>query len=267
VDLRGGKMLFKFNTSMKTKIIILIIACTIGAGIVASEGYKNYMQSKNKQNTSTDKSSLKEKVSDAAAEKAEADKVMAEQKLVNDEIQKKADQKQEDEKKQAEAAKVKALDDKAEQGHIAFNAKKYVEAIAIEDEVIEEDSTSYKAYNVKGIALCYSQNFDEGMKNIDKALTINPNFGYARFNKALAYELFGYYDEAIAWYNKALQVENYIWSYYGIASIYGRRGDVENTVKYLKIAVDMDSSVKSIAAQEHDFNPVKNSQAFQQLLK
>ena len=39
-------MIFKFNISMKTKIIILIIACIIGTGIVVNEGYRNYVKSK-----------------------------------------------------------------------------------------------------------------------------------------------------------------------------------------------------------------------------
>ncbi|WP_415875492.1 tetratricopeptide repeat protein [Clostridium sp.] len=105
------------------------------------------------------------------------------------------------------------------------------------------------------------------MKNIDKALNINPNYGYGRFNKALAYELYGHYDEALSWYDKALEVEKYVWSYYGKASIYGRRGDVANTVKYLKIAIDMQESVKEEAKKEKDFDNVRNSKEFMELVK
>ena len=105
------------------------------------------------------------------------------------------------------------------------------------------------------------------MKNIDKSLQLNSDFGYARFNKALAYELYGNYEEALNWYDKALKVENYIWSYYGKASIYGRRGDVSNTVRFLKIAVDMSPDIKEIAREEEDFNPVKDSREFQDVVK
>ncbi|KOA18289.1 tetratricopeptide repeat protein [Clostridium homopropionicum DSM 5847] len=142
----------------------------------------------------------------------------------------------------------------------------YQNAIEIADEIIKKDVTFYKAYNIKGIALCFSHNFDEGMKNIDKCLSINPSFGYGRFNKALAYELYGHYEESLEWYDKALEVENYVWSYYGKASIYGRRGDVENTVKYLKIAVEMDSNVKNEARNEKDFDKVRNSNEFKKLV-
>ncbi|MBW9159489.1 hypothetical protein G9F71_026745 [Clostridium sp. FP2] len=88
------------------------------------------------------------------------------------------------------------------------------------------------------------------------------------FNKALTYELFGYYDDAIVWYKKDLQVEkNFEWSYYGIASIYGRKGDVTNTVKYLKLAIHINPNVKTIAKSESDFNNVKQYVTFKQLLK
>ena len=67
---------------------------------------------------------------------------------------------------------------------------------------------------------------------------------------------------ALKWYNKALEVEEYVWSYYGISSIYGRRGDIDNTMKYLNKAIQMDSGVKEVAKTEHDFDPVKNSEEF-----
>lgn len=148
----------------------------------------------------------------------------------------------------------------------AFFNGEYESTIKMADEIIKKDVNFYKAYNIKGIALCFSHNYDEGMKNIDKCLSINPNFGYGRFNKALAYELYGHYDEALKWYDKALEVENYVWSYYGKASIYGRRGDVENTVRYLKIAIAMDTNVKNEARNEKDFDNVRNSPKFKELV-
>jgi tetratricopeptide (TPR) repeat protein len=163
--------------------------------------------------------------------------------------------------------KERFLEDKYKESVKDFSNKKYVECINVANEIIDQDKNSYKAYNIKGIALCYNKDFDEGMKNIEKALELSPNYGYARFNKALAYELYGFYDEALTWYDKDLEVENYIWSYYGKASIYGRRGDVENTIKYLKIAIDISPDIKKIASEEADFGPVKDSKEFQALIK
>ncbi|MCR1934476.1 tetratricopeptide repeat protein [Clostridium tepidum] len=161
----------------------------------------------------------------------------------------------------------KKLEDKCEEGKKLFFDKKYDEAIKIENEVIKEDINFYKAYNIKGIALCYSGNFEEGMKNIDKALDIKPDYGYARFNKALAYELYEKFDEALKWYDRSLDIEKYEWSYYGKASIYGRRGDVKNTVECLKKAIEISPGVKEEAKHEADFDPVKDSDEFKALIK
>ena len=150
--------------------------------------------------------------------------------------------------------------------NLFFNEGNYEKAIEKANEIINQFPESYKAYNIRGIAKAYNGDFDEGMKDIDKALDLNPKFGYARFNKALNYELYGEYDKALTWYDKALEVEDYVWSYYGKASIYGRRGDVENTIKYLKIAISMDSSVKDEAKTESDFDNVRDSKEFQDLI-
>lgn len=224
--------------SFKKKIIVFCILAFVVIGIAVKEAVNNY------------NSNAQNKLLEKLDKKSSSNKEQITSKT-NQETSKQND----------------VYEDKYNQSYKDFGDKNYSECIKKADEIIKDKPDFYKAYNIKGIALCYSNNYDEGMKNIDKALQIKPDFGYARFNKALAYELYGHYDDALTWYDKALQVENYIWSYYGKASIYGRRGDVQNTVKYLKIAVDMSSDIKQIAAKEKDFDPVKNSKEFQDLIK
>lgn len=147
-----------------------------------------------------------------------------------------------------------------------FFENKYDEAIEKSNLLINEFPKSYKGYNIRGIAKAYNGNYEEGMKDIDKALDIQPKYGYALFNKALTYELYEKLDEAIEFYNKALEVEKYVWSYYGIASCYGRRGDVENTIKYLSEAIKLDESIKNHAREEVDFDPVRSDSRFINLI-
>lgn len=170
-------------------------------------------------------------------------------------------------KNQQKSTKDNKLEIEYKKAEGLFRQKQYSNSIKQADEIIRNNPKFYKAYNIKGIALCYSGDYENGMKNIDYALEISPEYGYARFNKALAYELYGKYDEALAWYDKDLEIEKYVWSYYGKASIYGRRGDVENTVKYLKEALHMSPEIKSIAKEEKDFDPVKNSSEFKKLIE
>jgi tetratricopeptide (TPR) repeat protein len=164
-----------------------------------------------------------------------------------------------------------ALEAEYQKGYQAFFQHQYTRAIQIEDDVIKKSPSFYPAYNVKGIALCYLGDYSDGMANIEKSLKLHPNYGYGQFNKALALELFGHYAQAIKEYQKAIAVaDNHwkMWSYYGIASIYGRRGDVKDTVTYLEKAIAMNPTlIKEHARTESDFNPVRNSEQFQQLIR
>jgi len=164
------------------------------------------------------------------------------------------------------AEKEARLEKTAQKGYDLFFAKEYSEAIATEDSVIAEDPTFFKAYYIKGITQCYSGKYAEGSKNIDKALELSPDDYMARFNKALSLELYAHYDEALVWYQKSIDISKGEWSYYGIASIYGRRGDVADTVEYLKLAIDIDPDIRNYAKTEKDFNNVKNSKEFKQLI-
>ncbi|AOR22443.1 tetratricopeptide repeat protein [Clostridium taeniosporum] len=152
------------------------------------------------------------------------------------------------------------------EAYTLFFSREYNKSIKKSNEIIKEFPNSAKGYNIRGIAKSYSESFEAGIKDIDKALEIQPQYGYAIFNKALTYELYGKLDEALLWYNKNLEIENYIWTYYGIASIYGRRGDVKNTIKYLSKAIEIDGVVKNQAKEEDDFNPVRDAKEFQDLI-
>lgn len=151
-------------------------------------------------------------------------------------------------------------------GYNLLYEKKYDEAAKAEDEVIQLYPDFYKAYDIKGIAQCYEGNYKDGVSNILKCLNLKNDYGHGRFDMGLANELQGNYDSAIEWYKQALQVESYEWSYYGIASIYGRRGDVKNAVDYLKQAIAINPNVKDEARHEEDFNNVKNSNEFKEVI-
>lgn len=144
-----------------------------------------------------------------------------------------------------------------------FFSNEYQNAINKANEIIDNYPNSYRGYNIRGIAKAYIGDYQGGMNDIEKALSIKNDYGYAIFNKALTYELYGNMNDALNGYNKALEIEDYVWSYYGIASIYGRRGDVNNTMKYLNKAIEIDPAVKEVAKNEHDFEPVRSSEEFQ----
>ena len=235
---------------LKIKAYIFFLLSLVAIGIVVSVGIQNQK--------------IKVRNTEAVLKLEKESKQEDEKRVL--EVKKKEE---EEEKKSQE--KLKQIEDEYQKGYKAFISGQYSTAINIENEVIAKDNISYKAYNVKGIATCYSNGnkFDEGMSYIDKALELKPDYAYARFNKALANELFGHYEVALQLYDKALEVKDPVWdvwSYYGKASIYGRYGDVVKAVENLKIAIDMDIAVKDIAAKEADFAKVRSSKEFQNLI-
>ncbi|WLC83577.1 TPR end-of-group domain-containing protein [Clostridium estertheticum] len=213
--------------SFKIKLIIFTIICVMAAGIVVNAKIKNSNVIE-----INDKNGMKNK------------------QLQECEIKNQAD-----------------LEKRWKIGYDQFFEGEYAKAIATENQVLKEDSKFYKAYAVKGIALAYNGDFKGGMRQIDNSLKLKPDYGYARFNKALAYELYGYYAEAIKWYENDLEVEKSEWTYYGIASIYGRKGDINNTVKYLKLAIVINPNIKNEAKNEKDFENVKQYNQFKLLIE
>ena len=225
-------MRIKFPGSKKIKYIILMLLTFIVIGIFLKERNENLNKAKSQ--NQIEKSEIKEQ---------------------------KIDSKKIDEEKN------KKFDVEYDKAYNAFFAKNYLEATNIATSIIEIKPKYYKAYNIRGIAKAYNGDYESGMKDINKALELKSDYGYARFNKALNYELYAHYDEALEWYNKALKVEEYVWSYYGIASIYGRRGNVQESIKYLKKAISLDEGAKKAAKTEKDFDPVRDSKDFQDLIK
>lgn len=228
---------FKLPGNLKTKKIILTVLVLISIMIVIQFAFEN-----RKSNVNTNKESSSEELIISSDNNLKEEETKSEEDILY------------------------------EDAYNTFFAGDYNGAVAKADLVIAKYSESYKGYNIRGIAKAFAGSFDDGMADINKALELNPKFGYAIYNKALNYELYGYYNESLVWYNKALDIEDYMWSYYGIASIYGRKGDVSNTVKYLNEAVRAEgaesgkSAIKEEAKTEKDFDSVRTSAEFQNFI-
>lgn len=220
--------------SLKSKKILLAILVCVAIGIIIKVNLDNKKQEEIKQ-----------------------------QKVEEQRLEEEAYQKQKDEVDKKLKEKEELLYNDAFK---TFHSFDYKGAIEKANKLLEEFPSSALGYNIRGIAKGYSGDFEEGMVDIDKALEIDPDYGYALFNKALNYELHNRLDEALVWYDKALDVEEYVWSYYGIASIYGRRGDINNVVKYLQKAINLDQGVKEHAKGEVDFNPVRGNKQFENII-
>jgi len=160
-----------------------------------------------------------------------------------------------------------ASEELSEKGFEEYNQFNYVTAISYFDRAIVLDTNNYKAYNGKGIALCFKGQYSNGMPLIQKALDMKPDYANGYFNMAMAYKLQKDYDNSLAFFNKALAIDpNDTWSYYGIATIYADRGDINTSLEYLKKAIDLEPVVKDVAKEQDHFQPYLNNEAFQKLV-
>lgn len=161
----------------------------------------------------------------------------------------------------------KELEDKYKKGLDAFNKKQYYDAINIENEVVAQDDKFYEAHNIIGLSYCYIKKYNESMAAIDKALSINEDYTSALLSKAICYETFAHYDEAIAWYNKALMKGDNPFCYYGIAGSYASKGNSEEAISNLKIAIEKDPTLKDRVKNDLDFVSLKNLKEFTDIIK
>lgn len=214
-----------------TKVVTLLLVCLMSLGVVACDN-----------NTKENDDKIKaEAAKEEEKEKAEKEEKVKERKGYEDDLSK---------------------------VYEAFDKSDNKRAIEVCTELVTKVEDPYEAYALRGYAKAMNGNFDDAMKDIDKALEINPNYGRGRHYKAFTYKLFKKNDKALEWFIKSVEAEEYSWSYFGAACLYSVKNDKENAIKYLKKAVELEpDAIKSRSKTEDDFKNIKNSKEYKELMK
>ena len=83
-----------------------------------------------------------------------------------------------------------------------------------------------------------------------------------------AYKLQNSYDKSLYWFEKTIQGDpKNTWSYYGIATIYADQENTQESLKYLKKAIELDQVVKAVAQQQSHFAQMRKMPEFQALVR
>lgn len=151
----------------------------------------------------------------------------------------------------------------------AYGKGDHLNALELANKALEKDSENYKALSLKGIIQAFDVSPEEGIKTVEKALSINPNYVQADFDMAMAQKLGKHYDESICYFQKVLDKDpKNTWSWYGIATNYADKRDKAKALEYLKKAVDLDpQNVKPQAAAQDHFQWLHGDPDFQNLVK
>lgn len=98
--------------------------------------------------------------------------------------------------------------------------------------VVERTPNDPNAYNIRGAALGKAGRYDDAIADFNRALQINPRFAQAYANRGLVYRLKNDDANALADYNRALQVNPQY------ANAYVRRGNVYRRQNQLALALE-----------------------------
>lgn len=224
----------------KVKVTVFIIFAIIGVAILVNTALDN-----RKKEADTKKSY------NAQIDAKENSKKQAEIKQQQ--------QEQEEQKKEADQ---KAIDDQCKQALQLLNETNYYGASDEADIILKVSPENYEAHAIKGIALCYIRKQIDGLKEIDEALKIKPDSAFVLYYKGLAYELYWQYDDAIKYYTQGTQVtnkdSNISWCYYGLASCYNKKNDVDKAKEYINKAVENSADMSKVVSTDKSLSKLYN---------
>lgn len=154
-----------------------------------------------------------------------------------------------------------------------YSSNRYDDAISLCNQALASNPNCFWAYNLKGIATYFANGNSVAtacLALIDKSTSINPNYSYGYFNKALIQKGIKDWNDSLANFNKVLSLKpNDTWSYYGIATVYADTDQTDQALQYLKLAIDTDpSDVKAQVKEdmERHFSRLQSDARFQALV-
>jgi tetratricopeptide (TPR) repeat protein len=176
--------------------------------------------------------------------------------------------------------------------------KCYREALSSCDRAIELKPHSYQAWIHRGLILANLNRYEESLVSCDKAIKLNPASHEAWINRGVILANIKRYEEATASYDRAIELEpddqygtycrvtssrlgrseevNYNFvvaikpslanAFYNRACSYGLRNMLEEAILDLQKAIKLNSEFFELARTDHDFDLIRQSEAFQKLL-
>jgi tetratricopeptide (TPR) repeat protein len=127
-------------------------------------------------------------------------------------------------------------------GIIAFDNKKYNDAIKFFTKSIELDPYKPATYLNRGVVYLTLNNLKAALKDFDKAIEINPLYTEAYVNRGSAYILLEDYDNAILSFNEAIKLNpNDAVAYFMRAQVYQHIGEIKLAENDFNMACQLDN--------------------------
>ncbi|MCE9644561.1 MAG: tetratricopeptide repeat protein [Chloroflexi bacterium] len=137
---------------------------------------------------------------------------------------------------------------------------------------IQAESTNAHVWNEKGNVHFKQENFDEAIRAYNKAIQIDPAFGWPYSNLALVYFTQGQYTEAILLYQRSVELlssnKEKALSLNGLGNVYRRMNDYGNAVIAYRKAAELDADtagMRDTADHSQVDEGLKTAQAWNEL--
>jgi len=154
-------------------------------------------------------------------------------------------------------------------GVCLLELQQYQEAIVSYEQAIKVKPDYADAWNNRGVSLAKLQNYQEAVKSYNQALAIKNDYSDAWNNRGVSLSKLGIYGEAIACYDNATKLRPEFFSaWYNKARCYALQSRVEAAIESLQKAMSLNAKyAREMAKQEPDFENIRHTDDFQQLIK
>ncbi|MCT7966514.1 tetratricopeptide repeat protein [Laspinema sp. D1] len=142
------------------------------------------------------------------------------------------------------------------------------ESMKMQTRMEEPFQEIFGIYVTQGNELFREGRYENAVEMYDKATEINPECYEAFLGQGVAYTRLERYDEAIAAYNKAIRTSSdKADAWYGKARCYALKSDTDMAVDNLRQAISLNSEIREMAQHESDFNSVRETELFDNLMR
>ncbi len=125
-------------------------------------------------------------------------------------------------------------------GTLAFNQKKYEEAIQYYTECLSLNPDSAASHNALAAIYILQDNLKSAQEHLEQAMAINPELSNLHYNLAQLFEKQGEIRKAIAAYLAELEhTPSHFKASFNLSRLYRLTGEVDNEEKYLKQTIEL----------------------------
>ncbi len=153
-------------------------------------------------------------------------------------------------------------------GNAYYRQGEYEKAIASYQKAISINPDYAFAHNNLGSTYYKQGKYDLAIASYQTVIGINPNYARAHNSLGIAYYKQGKWDEAIAVWKKATSIKPKLAdAHYNVAFTYALKNEKVSSIKSLQTAINLDKSLIERAKADSDFDNIRESPEFKQLIK